>query len=546
MKKGFRLLAESVKACEVETFFFLEGGPMVDAMQESMAVGVGGIGMRDERAAAFAAIAYSRVSQRPGVVMTGAGGDMTNTITGLSHAHVDGAPVVLLSGSAPLDGRGKGSFQETDQVSLMRPITKWAQQVQAVDRIPDTVLTAFQVCRNGSPGPVYLDFPSDILYGDSDVSVDARIGSGQLDRAKSLGDPNLIAEAVQLLEQAHKPIIIAGSGVLWATAWSELKDFVEASGVPIFTTPIARGLIAEDHPLCPTSARSTAFKEADCIFVIGTRTNYVINWLQPPVINAECRIIQLNINPDDLFRNRLADVAILADAKLALPQLTAEVRQRVTSGQYADWTNHLHAVHTEGQAKMLAVEDLDSIPIHPQRLCTELHQVLPRDAIVANDGHEIAWFSRRGITAYLPGHTLTPGAYGTMGVGVPFGIGAKIAKPDMPVLVLTGDGAFGYHAMELDTAVRHHLGIVVVISNNGGWTGARDWTAGRWLGFTDYHRLADVFGIWGAKVTEPSEIQPALNEAFKYAERERKPAIVNVITSPAQNQGREFVNYRSA
>jgi acetolactate synthase-1/2/3 large subunit len=188
------------------------------------------------------------------------------------------------------------------------------------------------------------------------------------------------------------------------------------------------------------------------------------------------------------------------------------------------------------------MEGLSDVPIHPMRLCRELDSAISPDAFLVVDGHEILGFSRRGLTARRPGHILTPGVYGTMGVGVPLGIGAKVALSESPVVVLTGDGAFGYHAMELDTATRHNLGIVFVISNNGGWTGARG-RAGFALEFSDYERLADVFHVWGTKVTEPADLPNALGEALQYAEQEQRPAIVNVVTSTAQSGGREFVAY---
>jgi acetolactate synthase-1/2/3 large subunit len=544
MQKGLNLLGQSLRACGAEVFFYIIGGPMTQAMEECVAAGLRGIDVRDERAAAFAAIAYSRVTQKPGIVLSAAGPGTTNIMTGIAHAYADGAPVIAIGGSSPMYQRDMGAFQETDQVSLMSPITKWAFQVQSVDRMPEAILRAFQVAMSGRPGPVYLDLPGDVLYAETDRTVQPFYTATEEWQPRSAADAPLVERALDLLASAERPIVIAGSGVIWSRASAELQRFVEASGIPVYTTPMARGVVPDDHPLCRPAARTVAFQEADCILVIGTRINYILGWLRPPVVAAGAKIIEINVQAEDLSHHRVADVAILADARLALEQLTAAVARR-RKPSYAKWVEHLTDSHNASRTKMLASGTSDETPIHPLRLCTELDRALPRDAIVVVDGHEILGFSRRAVATYLPSHNLNPGFYGTMGVGVPFGLGAKVAAPDKTVVVLTGDGAFGYHAMELDTAVRHGLGIVFVISNNGGWTGKRgDGRPGRDLGLTAFERIVDVFGCWGTKVCEPQAIGPAIAEALAYAQREHKPAVVNVIVSTAQAGGRSFIELR--
>jgi thiamine pyrophosphate-dependent acetolactate synthase large subunit-like protein len=545
--KGSNLLVRELLAQGVQDFFYLVAGPMSDwsgtgVMELSIAGGMRGIDVRDERAAAFAAVAYSRVAQRAGVVMAGSGPGTVNTVTGVSHAFADGAPVVVIGGSAPMYQRTTGAFQETDQVSLMRPITKWAHQVSDPEGIPEAVARGFQIATSGRPGPVYLDMPADVLYGESGEEADQVKVVPRRPEVRSPGDPKLISTAIDLLERAHKPIVIAGSGVLWSKAWQEFQEFVEVSGIPFYTTPMARGLVPEDHPLCLPAARSAAFREADCLLVVGTRDNFIFNYLRPPVMSPDSSLIELNIHPEDLSRNRLADVAILADAKLGLRQLTEEIELRGRKLTFGDWTSHLSDLNTAARVRSQVQARSDEVPIHPLRLCAELDRQMPRDSIRVVDGHETLGWSRRGISAHLPGRMLTPGVYGTMGVGIAFGIGAKVAAGSSPVVVLTGDGAFGYHAMEIDTAVRHSLGMVCVIANNGGWTAHRG-SPGHALGFTDYQCLADMFGCWGAKVTEPSELGAVISQALDYAKRENKPALVNVIMSTAPSSFRSFTEY---
>jgi thiamine pyrophosphate-dependent acetolactate synthase large subunit-like protein len=535
---GVDLVVGQLSAMGVEDFFYLIGGPMSETMERCIAAGMRGIDMRDERAAAYAAVAYSRVTQKPAVVMACSGPGTINTVTGVAHANADGAPVVVIGGSAATYLRTSGVFQETDQVGVMRPITKWAHQAPDPESIPEAIARAFQTARSGAPGPVYLDLPSDVLYAEAGAAGEiTQVRPG----LRAGADPAAIDLAVSLLGNAERPVIIAGSGVLWSQAWAELRSFAHDTGIPCYTTPITRGLIGEDDPLALAAARSTAFREADCLIVVGTRDNYILNYLRPPVVSDDATLIEINVSDQDLSRNRVADVAILADAKLALTALARRVAARPVPS-FAAWTSRLAAVDAAARAKLAGSLTSDEVPIHPMRLCGELESLLPRDAVRVVDGHETLGFARRGIAAYLPGRMLTPGPYGTMGVGLPFAIGAKVALPSSPVVVLTGDGAFGYHAMELDTAKRHSLGIVVVVANNGGWTAGRG-GPGRFLGFTDYSRLAGVFGCFGSQVTEPGQLKPAISAALEHAERESSPAVVNVEIAVLASSGRSFSRY---
>ncbi len=515
---------------------------MVEAMEASIEAGIRGIDVRDERAGTFAAIAYSRLRQEPAVVMTCSGPGTANTLPGVNHAFVDGAPIVVLGGSTALFQRGRGAFQDTDQIGLMRPITKWSHQVHAPEHIPDAIRRALQVARSGAPGPVYVDLPSDVLHGEVAPPDEPATRD---DEPRAAADPARIAEAVKLIARASRPIVVVGSGIVWSRAWDELRTFVEQAGIPVYTTPMARGVVAEDHPLAFPAARSTALREADCLVVIGTRSNYIVNWLRAPVVNQDSALIEINNDPTALSTFRRADVAIVADARVALGQLSQEVLAGEGLPDFEPWRQRLAEVNQAAREKVLTAAGSDETPMHPLSLCGALDRWLPRDSVLAVDGHEILGFSRRSIAAYHPGNVLSPGPYGTMGVGIPFGLGAKVARPDWPVVVLTGDGAFGFQAMELDTAVRHGLGFVIVIANNGGWAGGdRLGRPGRALPTTEYHRLAEAFGCLGTRVVEQAELVPALDKAMAFVDRERRPAIVEVMVSSAVAGGRSFTASR--
>jgi acetolactate synthase-1/2/3 large subunit len=319
--------------------------------------------------------------------------------------------------------------------------------------------------------------------------------------------------------------------VWWSDAAAALQTFVEAAGIPFYTKPISRGLIPEDHALSFLNARSTAFTEADVLLAVGTRFDWMIQFGRPPRFGADVKVIHVDVNPAELGHNRDVDVPIAGDARAVLEQLTAEARGKLDPKRYGNWTGRLRVIDAEKGAESDKAMSSDKLPIHPLRLCKEVRDFMRRDTILVVDGQEILNFGRQAIPTYTPGHRLNSGAFGTMGVGLPYGVGAKVAKPDAQVLVLHGDGSFGINAMDIDTAVRHKINIVCVISNNGGWTADAPWSRplpkpGRNLGFTRYDRLAMDLGAHGEHVEKPNDIRPALERAFAAG----KPAVVNVIT----------------
>jgi acetolactate synthase-1/2/3 large subunit len=321
--------------------------------------------------------------------------------------------------------------------------------------------------------------------------------------------------------------VLTGSGILWSDAEAELQQLVELLGLPFYTTPQGRGVVPEDHALSFPTARATAFREADLLLLIGTRINYIIGHLAAPRFNASAKLIQVDIDGAEIGHNRAADVGIVGDARGVLRQLLAAADGRVDPLRYAGWREHLASVEASKRAGAEAAMSTNQQPIHPLRLCKEVRDFLDRDAILVVDGQEILNYGRQSIPTFAPRHRLNSGVFGTMGVGLPFGIGAKVAKPDKQVLVLHGDGSFGLNGMELDTAARHKIPVVTVVSLNGGWTADPNREkAGRDLGYTAFHKMAEALGCHGEYVEEPDRIRPALERAFASG----SPALVNVLT----------------
>jgi thiamine pyrophosphate-dependent acetolactate synthase large subunit-like protein len=523
---GSELLAKSLKAQGMDTLFYLMGGPMLETESACIKLGVRAIDSRHEQGAAMMAHAYSRLTRRPGVCMASSGPGTINMATGVANAFVDAAPLVAVGGTSPRVYFGMDAFQEVDQLSLYKPITKWATRILDAKRIPDVVATAFRQATSGRPGPVFLDLPGDVLgevVEESSVPMPAHWRPAP----RAHGDPAAISEAIELLSRAERPLIVAGSGVWWSDAGAALQDFVEAAGIPFYTTPLSRGSIPEDHDLAFLFARARAFSEADVVLNVGTRFNYVIQFGRPPRWAVDVKVIQVDVDPTELGHNRPADVPIFGDARAVLSQLMAEAKGKLDKGRYRTWVERLKSIDAEkGLESEKAMSD-DKVPIHPLRLCKEVRDFLRRDAILVVDGQEILNYGRQSIPTFTAGHRLNSGPFGCMGVGLPFGIGAKVACPDTQVVVLHGDGSYGINGTEIDTAVRHKIPVLVVISNNGGWTAdPKQDKPGRNLGYTRYDKIAIDYGAHGEFVEKPHEIRAALERAYA----SRKPAVVNVVT----------------
>ncbi|GAA4341390.1 thiamine pyrophosphate-binding protein [Pigmentiphaga soli] len=528
---GNTLAVEALRRHGVDTFFFLMGGPMLALEKGAIDAGLRGIDVRHEQAAAMMAHAYARVTNRVGVCMACSGPGTINLGTGMANALVDCAPVVALGGSSPLNEAGTGAFQEFDQVAVMKPVTKWAERVYETRRIPELIDQAFRQAFSGKPGPVYLDLPSDVLYGQvEESSVTWPDPARAAARPRPAADPAQVRQVVDSLEGAERPVILSGSGVLWSGASDALRELAQRYGVPLYTTPQGRGVIAEDLPEAMPNARSTAMGEADLVLVVGTRLNYVFSRGLPPRIAAGAKMVRIDIDPAEVAASPRVDLGIVGDARTVLQQLLDAAAGRLSAERYAAWRRRLGEVEAARRPKQEQAIATDQVPIHPLRLCKEVRDFIERDAILVVDGQEILNYGRQTIPSYLPGRRLNSGPFGTMGVGLPFGLGAKAARPDAQVVVLHGDGSFGMNGLELDTAVRHRLPVLVVISLNGGWTADpnRD-KPGRELGYTRFDEIARALGCHGEFVERPQDIRPALERAWE-AVRAGRPAVVNVVT----------------
>jgi thiamine pyrophosphate-dependent acetolactate synthase large subunit-like protein len=464
----------------------------------------------------------------------------------MANALVDCCPVVALGGSSPLSQFGRQVFQEIDQVELMRGCCKYVDRLINLKRIPQQINFALQKAILGKPGPVYVDCPGDMLYQKIDENlVDWSFAGRPILDSRPMGDPRQVDALIGALAEAKNPVIVSGSGVIWSRAWAEMQAFVEAAGIPFYTTPQGRGVVPDDHPYSYLSMRSGAFKDADLIIVLGTRMNYIIGHASPPRFGPSAKIARIDVDPAEIgMAARYVDIPIVGDCKAVLGQLLQGIKGRINPDKYAGWRKQLSDGEVAKRSSAGANKLQEDGDIHPVRMLEAVRDFAKRDAILCVDGQETLNYGRQTIPTFSPGHRLNSGPFGTMGVGLPFGVGAKVACPDKQVIVVHGDGSMGMNAMELDTAIRHKIPILVVISLNGGWTGdPKREKPGRDLGYMRYDKICEALGGYGEYITKVEDIRPALERAQKKVD-EGMVALVNVRTDyRARFAGVAFSDY---
>ena len=529
---GAYITAKALQHLGVDTIFYIIGGPITPILEDANALGIKMIDVRHEETAAMAAHAYSRLRNKPGVCVTPSGPATINALPGVVNAMSDVSPVIAIGGSTALDQRGTGAFQEMDQVPLFVNATKMTVQAIHSERIPEQLSILFRRAMSGVKGPVYFDLPADVIRNQVEED-DVVYPTESYFEPRSSGNPDDVKKAIALLKTAKKPLVVTGSGIIWSEASKELQEFVDVTGIPIQTTPQGRGVIPEDHELCFPAAKSMAFREADVVLIVGTRSNFILGMFRPPRWNPDAKFITANLDADEVHRNRQSSVGIIGDAKMVLQQLTEEARgAKLNFAKTSEWTQSLAAKHAANEERNDAFWNADVTPIHPMRLMKEVREILDRDGVLVVDGHDTLNFGRQSLPTHEPGHRLNAGTHGTMGISIPFGMGAKAAKPDKQVVVVCGDGSFGWLGMSFDSYCRNDLPILVVINNNGGMTAApKDSTRikGHALGWSDYQMVAQAFGGYGERVEKPEDLAPALKRGLAAVEN-GQPALINVIT----------------
>jgi thiamine pyrophosphate-dependent acetolactate synthase large subunit-like protein len=532
LKDGGRLVAETLRTHGVDVVFSLCGDHTNAIFEGCAAEGVRIVDARDERGAAWMACGYALSTGRAGVVLVTGGPGLTNAVTALADAQTSGVPLVCITGGVGLSQRGLGHPGDIDQIALVRPVSKWAATVERPGDAGETIAAAFGVARGGRPGVAVVEIPVDVQLMETDAAAPEPLPSDP-----PPPDPDQIAAARAALAAARRPIAIAGSGCFWAGAATELAAFIERVRVPLFTIRGGRGLVPDDHELCfgfpnfLAGPAQIAFGEADCVIVLGTKLDLM---LAGGAFNPDARVVRVDADPTALSLGRRADVEVVADARFVLAALTEGFGTLPTE----EWLARLSAARDAQRATLDERAGYSGDPIHPARLVAELAAALPVDAIVCVDAGELALWAVEALPAWRPGSQMLSlgSAMGALGMGVPWAIGAKVAHPDRPVVVLAGDGSFGFSAMELDTAARHGLPVAVVVGNDGGWGIVRHMQQlvhGRPVASdlpgTAYEKLAEMAGGHGERIERAPELELAFSNAFA----SKMPVVLNVMVDQA-------------
>jgi acetolactate synthase-1/2/3 large subunit len=533
---GGDLVARTLKQEGIECIFTLCGGHVMNIYNGCLDQGIRVVDVRHEQAAGHAAEGWSRVTRRPGVAVVTAGPGVTDVVTAVANAYQNRSPLVLIGGAAPLAQSQMGGLQEMEQVDLMKPITKWAGTVYHTQRIPEYLQMCFRIAMTGRYGPCFLEMPADVLFGRVEEG-EAPVPQSYRTEGRVQGDQRLVAQAAALLDTAERPVVMAGSQVYWSGAADALRRLVERLGAPVYLNAMGRGSIRQDHPLFFSRTRRAALSEADVVLVIGTPLDFRLRFGR--AFSDASKIIQVDVDPTEIGRNRPFDIGIEGDAGAVLEQMLAELGDPPRAGRDGGaWVKGLR--EKEDQVWEMRQQWLhsDAVPIHPLRLCHEMAQFVDDDTLVVGDGGDIVNLAAQVLPINHPGQWFDPGPMGTLGVGTGFSMAAKIARPDKKVLMVNGDGTFGLNGFEFDTFVRHSLPVVSVVGNDRQWGQitvgqvqmyGRERAVASILGDNArYDRVVEALGGHGEFVTEPAQIRPAIERAFASG----KPACVNVITDP--------------
>ena len=535
---GGQALVATLKRFGVDTIFTLHGGHLDCVYQAAVAEGMRIVDHRHEQAAGIAATGYARTTGKVGVAMVTAGGAVTNVVTAITNAYADCVASVFFGGAPPLrDYDSLPVNSGYDQLSVMGGITKWAHRITHVERLPDLVGRAFQIAKEGRPGPVYLDLPSDVLFALLDDDA-VNFPAERMAITPPAPAPSAVERTLSMLRGAERPAILAGGGVAYSGAAQQLTRFAELSGIPVLTNNKSRGALATDHPLWArgfgtlAAASGRGAGSPDVVLMLGARLGLYTGGRRKSVIPREARIIQVDISAEEFGRVREIDLGVVADCREMLSALISQAG----NGPWPDRKAWVKGLRGDSFASPAEAPGND---LTPGRLASALAAVA-KDAILVVDGGETpAWFD--GVASSLaPDEWLGHGYLGIMGEGLPLAIGAQVAHPEKRVICFSGDGAVGFNFAEFDTMVRHGLPIVVVVNNDQQWgmsAHGQDLIYGKGkrvaseLAATRYDIAASGFGAYAEFVTTMDELAPALLRALAAG----RPACVNVMTKPVMN-----------
>ncbi|MCL4826236.1 MAG: thiamine pyrophosphate-binding protein [Caldilinea sp.] len=561
---GGDLVADVLKAQGTPFLFTLVGGHISPILVAAKQRGIRVIDTRHEATAVFAADAVARLTGRPGVAAVTAGPGVTNTVTALKNAQMAQSPVVLIGGAAPTALQGRGALQDIDQMAVIRPVVKWAKQVRRVKELIPTLEEAFRRAQDGAPGPVFVECPVDLLYDEATVrkwyGADRggksladkatkqylrfhvnRLFSGasqvkpgaRVEVAPPAPDPASIDRVIERLLNAQRPLLLIGSQAMLDVAHAgDLAQALETIGAPVYLSGMARGLLGRDHPLQLRHKRREALREADFVLLAGVPCDFRLDYGNH--IRRSAVYVSVNRSRADLTKNRKPTIGLLADPSLTLRTLATMLPGQRPAGWQA-WQASLRSRDDARNAEIAQQALTPTGKVNPLHLCMEIDRQITPSSILIGDGGDFVATASYVIQPPGPLRWLDPGAFGTLGVGAGFALGAKLVHPDADVWVLYGDGSFGYSVAEFDTFVRHAAPVLAVVGNDASWSQiAREQVemlgdpVATELAHSGYERAVEGFGAAGVHLDDPELAAEALEQARRQADA-GKPVVVNAI-----------------
>jgi 2-hydroxyacyl-CoA lyase 1 len=533
---GATLIARSLKQQGIDHLFGIVGFPVTAIAAAAQKEGVAYLGVRNEQSAAYAAAAYGYLTGRPGACLTVTGPGVVHGLAGLANAQQNCWPMILIGGASETYRGGMGAFQEERQVLIASPFCKFAHGIESVARIPFYVEMATRNAIYGRPGATYLDMPDDIIRGTCELDKIAQ-AERVPEPPRSVAPAENVEAALNLLEKAQRPLILLGKGMAWSRGEDEVRAFIERTQVPFVRSPMGKGVMPDDHPLSAGAARTLALQQADVIFLMGARLNWIFHFGLPPRYAKDVKIIQLDISPEEIGHNKPTEVALVGDGKAIMAQVNKALANRQWfHPKDTPWRQALTKKAAENAATIKPQIDDDQGPAGYYRALRDVAAWMPKNAILSAEGAGTMDIGLTQLPSSNARSVLNAGTYGTMGVGLGQAIAAAVADPSRPVVHLSGDSAIGFSGMEMETLVRFNLPVKIVVLNNGGiGPGMPEIPENPMFNLKPnaliygarYDKVMEAFGGKGLFVKEPKDIRKALDEAMAF----KGPALVNVVLS---------------
>ncbi|CAG9315569.1 unnamed protein product [Blepharisma stoltei] len=524
------IVAKALQSQGVKKCYGIMGFPIIEMAMTFHQEGIQWIAFRNEQGAAYAAGIEGYLTQRPGICATVSGPGFTNALSGLANARDNSWPMILISGSSEVAQLGRDAFQEFDQAEAAREFVKWSIRVTCLEMIPRVIERAFRISMSGRPGPVYIDLPADILRATIPEEPAYLPYFNKL--LGPMGNPECIKEAILLLKNAKNPLVIVGKGVAYARAETSVNELISNTGLPYLPTPMGKGIIPDSSEFCVSPARSTVLGNADIILLLGARLNWILHFGLPPRFNPNVKFIQINIDPHQLSNNVRDAVSIHADLSLAIPQLIAGLGNWKFASQ--EWWAKINASIKKNN--QLSQDFTNAPEFNYYNSLNKVNEFIRKDAILVIEGSNTMDIARTVVPSYLPRARLDAGSFGTMGVAIPACIAAKAINPDKEIFAIVGDSSFGFSAMEIETATRFKLDMLIVIINNNGIAfgvdslpeDPKEIRPNALNPATQYEKLTEALGGIGYRAKNLKELE----EVMKKATATKGVRVVNVCIDP--------------